>query len=212
MRFDFSSMSCLESCGLTWKNDPATAKLEEGEGLRVTPKPKTDFWCKTFREPPVNRASGHALLHPIPLSLQMWSAEVMFTLNPKVRYDQAGMMVYSNDRHWLKAGIEVEGDAPQMSCVITDGESDWSYKTWPTTKDIQIRVLGTMFNRVCECKVEYFVKGDGEWCFLREGSISLTNEGAGVSVGVMCCAPKKEHLDEEGMDVVFKSLVLSGQD
>lgn len=210
-RFDFASLSSLESSGLNWKNNPATAKLEEGEGLRVIPKPKTDFWRKTFQEPPANRASGHALLYPVPLNLQKWSAEVVFTINPQTLYDQAGLFVYADDQHWLKAGVEVEGGKPRMSCVVTDGESSWNFTKWQTVKDVKVRVLGTMFLRVCECTVEYFDKKDDQWCFLREGQINLTKEGAGVSVGMMCCAPKKEEGSEEGMDVVFKTFILSEQ-
>ena len=209
VRYDFSTMSTLEHAGVYWKNDPASANLEEGVGLRVIPKSNTDFWCKTFREPTVKRTSGHALLHKVPDSLQTWCVEVVFTLNPQVRYDQAGVMVYVDGSHWLKAGIEVEGGKPRMSCVVTDRESDWNYLTWPCTDNIQVRIHGAMFNGVCECKVEYLDEGKHEWCFLREGPISLP-KGASMSVGCMCCAPKKEGSDEKGMDAVFRSFTLSG--
>ena len=57
-----------------------------------------------------------------------------FSSTPHIQYDHAGVMVYSDDCNWLKAGIQFENDKPNTSCVVTDGESDWNYMEWPTAK------------------------------------------------------------------------------
>ena len=207
--FDFTSMNDLDP-SLFWKNEPAGTTFEKEVGMKVITKPKADFWRKTFRNPPADRASGHALLHSIPEGLQKFVAQTTFSLKYTLQFDQAGIIVFIDDQHWLKAGIEVESGAPTMSCVITNGESDWSYKSWPTAEDIEVRVTVQRYSSagLCECKVEYEDKGS--WCFLREGQITISNEEAGIHVGVTCCAPKKEK-EEDGMEAIFKSFKIQGE-
>ena len=186
----------------TWYNPPQNYYLEENKGLCIVPKSKTDFWRKTYHIPPANRTSGHALLYKVPPSTQCWEVMTEFSLSPTIQYDQAGLMVYIDDRHWLKAGIEFEDGSPKISCVVTNEESDWNYLAWPTSFHVKIRVVAQQYDSVCECKVEY--KDEGKWKFLREAPLFLGNSSISVSVGPMCCAPKKE--SESGMKVLFHSL------
>lgn len=214
LSFDFSITDTLDP-SLLWKNPPASCTLENGAGLRIIPKPQTDFWRKTFQTPPADRATGHALLYSIPNGVQKCIAQTTFTLKENNQYDQAGIMVFIDDQHWLKAGIEVEGGMANMSCVVTNGESDWNYRVWPTMRDVQVRVEVDWYSGFCECKVEHADLNEeggeatGNWCFLREAPIALPGggEGEGVKVGIMCCAPKKES-DGEGMEAIFKSLTI----
>ncbi len=208
--FDFTNAQVLDP-RLTWNNAPASYDLVEGTGLVVTPKPKTDYWCRTYHTPPSDRTSGHSLLYSLPATeLKEVSAETTFTLEHKIQFDQAGLMVLVDGRHWLKAGIEIEDGCPNISCVTTNTESDWSYKQWPTAENIRIRVKMSFYPQLVEYKVEY-ADDKGVWCFLREGPLFLPSEGAEVKVGVMCCAPKKEEDDNDGMKVTFKSLEINGQ-
>lgn len=205
--FDFTKMSPGDALkGLTWFNPPESAAIEAGKGLKVVPKPKTDFWRKTYLNPPADRTSGHALLYKLPSNTDSWIAEISFSLNPVVQFDQAGAMVFIDKEHWLKAGIEFENGDPNMSCVVTNGFSDWGYKTWPSSQGIEIRIEYQRYgDNVCEFLVQYKEK-NGEWTFLREAPMTLGNGGAeGVSVGVMCCSPKGEP-GKVGMDVVFQKL------
>ena len=210
--FDFTNMKTLDSTGLEWKNEPESFSLDAEAGLRMIPKPKTDFWRRTYQDPPADRASGHALLYEVPVGVQECTAQTVFTLKHQTQYDQAGVMVFIDDHHWLKAGIELEGGVPCMSCVVTNGESDWGYLVWPTAEDITIRVTIRRYpSAVCECKVEYMDE-KGVWCFLRESPISLPGEGGEIKVGVTCCAPKKEKEGSDaGMEAIFKSLVIQGE-
>ena len=83
-----------------------------------------------------------------------------FSFAPHIQYDQAGVMVYSDDCNWLKAGIEFENDKPNMSCVV-DGESDWNYMEWSTAKDVRVRVNGPLYKTICDCMVEYYDEEHG---------------------------------------------------
>ena len=210
LSFDFSSTDSLDSI-LYWKNPPASCTLENGAGMKIIPKRQTDFWRKSFRTPPVDSATGHALLYGVPEGVQRCIAQTTFTLKGSNQYDQAGIMVYIDDQHWLKAGIEVEGGVANMSCVITNGESDWNYKVWPTMQDIHIRVEIKWYSGLCECIVEHMEEGGGDtgnWCFLREAPIGLPGDER-VKVGIMCCAPKESN--GEGTEAIFKSLTIQGE-
>ena len=88
-----------------------------------------------------------------------WCAEVTFSFTPHIQYDQAGVM---DDCNWLKAGIEFENDKPNMTCVVTDGESDWNYMEWSTAKDVRVRVNGTLYETICDCMVEYYNEERGQ--------------------------------------------------
>ena len=183
-----------------WLNPPKSYSIEPRKGLCIVPKQKTDFWYKPYHIPPAARSSGHALLYHVPTTIQAWECNTAFSLSPCVQYDQAGLMVYVDDTHWIKAGIEFENGAPQMSCVVTNNQSDWNYLLWPDATDVKVRVLFQRYDTVCECKVEY--EQNGVWTLLREAPLSLPNGcDTVVSVGLMCCAPKKE--GEAGMNATF---------
>ena len=182
-----------------WINPPQEYSIDPGKGLRVVPKEETDFWQRTYQTPSADRSSGHALIYNIPSSVKLWECTTQFSIQPCVQYDQAGIMVYLDDKHWIKAGIEFENDAPQMSCVVTIDQSDWNYFAWPTVSDVKVRVLGQRYEHFCECKVEY--EQDGEWRLLRECALPLLNCDTSIGVGCMCCAPMKK--GETGMDATF---------
>ena len=57
-KFDSPTLHSLESTILQWRNEPSTYAIVEGEGLKITPKLKLDYWLKTYMQPPANRASG----------------------------------------------------------------------------------------------------------------------------------------------------------
>ena len=165
----------------------------------MSPAAETDLWRKSYENPPIFRANAHALLYTVPEETQKWRAEVHFTLEGSVEYDQAGIVVYSDDAHWLKSGIEYVGGIPLMSCVVTNENSDWSYVRSPTAADVRVRVTCTRVGPVARnCLVEYFK--DGGWEFLREAPLILA-EGSTVKVGLTCCAPTSA-----GMSAFFHSL------
>jgi regulation of enolase protein 1 (concanavalin A-like superfamily) len=46
-------------------------------------------------------------------------------------------MIYFDEKHWLRAGIEIIDDIPRLSCVVTNDNSDFSLQTW---KDTSLRI------------------------------------------------------------------------
>lgn len=202
---DFTTTDTLDP-SLTWKNPPASFALENGKGLKVCPKPHADFYRRTYRTPPMDWASGHALLYAIPDGTANCIAETTFTLDHKMQYDQAGLMVYIDDQHWIKTGIEIEGGVVNMSCVVTNLQSDWNYKEWPTAEGVKICVEIKWFKGFVECQVRHANQDGSGWSFLREAALEFPADGE-VKVGVMCGAPKLE--GKEGLEAFFKYLTVN---
>ena len=42
-------------------------------------------------------------------------------------FDQAGLMLYLDEKHWLKCGVELTDGDRFLSVVVTNGRSDWSF-------------------------------------------------------------------------------------
>ena len=209
---DFTQLSqdTFSKTPLKWLNPPDDdgIELSPGIGLKITPNPKTDYWLKDFRVPPAHRVSGHALLYTVPAQLNEWVFNTTFTLEGKVLYDQAGIMVYINEQVWLKSGIEYVSGQPRMSCVVTNDMSDWNYFKWHTSENVSIRATCQRYPTACEILVEYKNK-DGDWVFLREAALRLGSPDEAVQVGLMCCAPMKEKKSDPGMNVVYKNLTVT---
>jgi regulation of enolase protein 1 (concanavalin A-like superfamily) len=110
----------------------------QGELLVGAPA-KKDFWRKTYYEPLLIKDDGPLLCSVVPISAFPCTMETSFTLTPKCQFDQAGIVIRIDSEHWIKTGIEVVDGIPRLSCVVTNGFSDWSAQTWTEPK-LRIRV------------------------------------------------------------------------
>jgi uncharacterized protein len=80
---------------------------------------------------------AHGLLADLPDGAAM---EVGFVLGGSEQFDQAGLLVRADERHWVKAGVEVADGALNVGAVVTREVSDWS--TWPVDwagREVRIR-------------------------------------------------------------------------
>ena len=119
-----------------WLNPPH-AMESRSSGFFVTAKEHSDFWRTTSYGFIHN--SGHALLNDFP---QDSSLEVSWILNYDQNFDQAGLMVWSDEEHWIKAGVEFSDGAPQLGAVVTSRFSDWSVapvREW-MNKEVHLRM------------------------------------------------------------------------
>ena len=186
--------ACLE-----WLNAPASSSCTK-DGLEVTCKSDTDFWQVTHYLPAKRKTDGHMLLHREPLPLhKQWSVEACFTLKPIHQFDQAGIMVYGDEGHWLKTGIEYVDGEPMMSCVVTENRSDWSTRPWTNMNRVSVRLtVDKTTAMTVECEVEEKKK---RWEFMRLTSIAFPTP---PRVGIYACAPV-----DCGMSVVFHKLTIN---
>ena len=103
-----------------WLNPPTNVELTS-QGLFVTATDHSDFWRTTSYGFIHN--SGHALLNEFP---QNTSVEASWVLDYDQQFDQAGLMIWSDEENWIKAGVEYADGAPQLGAVVTREVSDWS--------------------------------------------------------------------------------------
>lgn len=119
-----------------WLNPPQHAEMTPS-GYAVTARAHSDFWNTTSYG--FIHDSGHALLNSFP---QESALELSWILDYDQQFDQAGLMVWSDSNHWIKAGVEFADGAPQLGAVVTSTLSDWSVAPVPEWmgKEVGLRI------------------------------------------------------------------------
>ncbi len=175
---------------MTWLNEPAAAHYSEGV-LTVRSKGKTDFWRKTFYGYVTD--NGHFMYVPM---MGEFTMQARINGNYSALYDQAGLMVRLDEKHWMKCGSEFVEGKRWASVVFTHDFSDWS-----TMEDVS--QTGAAWWRVVRRKdsIEAQCSKDGEkFTTIRQGYFPADVK---VLVGVMCAAP-----EGAGFDAVFDQLTI----
>ena len=152
---DASAAEPLEGFGdprLTWLYDPsgwedslpADADTEtegfgggatvsaDGSSLQLRPPAKKDFWRRTYYEPDLIKGDAAALCCSIAPDEEV-TIDITFDYNPLEQFDQCGILIYLDESHWLKAGLEWADGGSRLSCVCCNIFSDWSVMDWPAT-------------------------------------------------------------------------------
>jgi regulation of enolase protein 1 (concanavalin A-like superfamily) len=104
---------------------------ETGASLSIQPPAKKDFWSKTFYTPLLVKHDASALLGSVPLDREA-TIGVDFEYTAVTQFDQAGLLVYVDDEHWIKCGIEFCDCQSRLSVVVCNKCSDWSTQVWPS--------------------------------------------------------------------------------
>jgi hypothetical protein len=101
--------------------------------LRFQAPAKKDFWARTFYSPLLIKNDATGYLYPVAGDVEV-TASVTFSLNAISQFDQAGILIYVDDEHWVKCGIEYCDELPRLSVVVCNrGFSDWSTQVWSST-------------------------------------------------------------------------------
>jgi hypothetical protein len=177
---------------MSWLNPPASEHYSAGV-LTVRAMGKTDFWRKTYYGYVTD--NGH-LMH-LPL-LGEFTLQARVNGNYAALYDQAGLMVRLDEKHWMKCGSELVDGKRWASVVFTHEFSDWS-----TMEDLS--QTGAVWWRVVRKKdsIEAQCSKDGEkFMTIRQGYFPADVK---VMAGVMCAAP-----EGAGFDAVFDQLTIKG--
>lgn len=158
----------------TWTREPEEWSVTESGDVRWRSHAQSDFWRTTEGVAPAH--DGNAYLTPVVGDFEM---QVTVTGEFSGLYDQVGAFLQSDDRRWLKAGVELDGSL-WLSAVHTREESDWSRESW-TTEGLTIRVW--RHDGTVEAAVE-----DGERGSWRNFRV-LHLPGPAL-LGVYSCSPK----------------------
>src|SRR5687767_4675557 len=105
---------------MSWLNAPAGEHFAEGV-LSVRSRGKTDFWRKTFFGYITD--NGHFMHLPVSGD---FTFQARVNGNYTALYDQAGLMVRLDEKHWMKCGTELVENKRWASVVFTHDFSDWS--------------------------------------------------------------------------------------
>ena len=110
---------------MQWLNEPPQWS-ESDKQLMVKTAPKTDFWRITHYG--FIRDNGHFYFSAIATD---FTVEVTIRGEYKDLYDQAGIMLRVDEKHWIKTGIEYVDGVQNLSAVVTHVYSDWSRTPLP---------------------------------------------------------------------------------
>jgi len=165
---------------ITWLNPPASWYFT-ADGLALCTDHETDFWRKT--EYGFIRDSGHFAYRTIAGDFR---AEVTFSAEYQVLYDQAGLMMRLDSTQWIKTGIEFVDEAMHFSTVVTRDASDWSLAPYPSAmraEPVRVRLI-----RRESTVSTAFRRADRSWQSARVAGFPADQP---CQIGVMCCSPQR---------------------
>jgi regulation of enolase protein 1 (concanavalin A-like superfamily) len=165
-----------------WLNPPSGSELD-GDELVVSAAEGSDLWRTTSYG--FVHEDGHALLRPFASATAI---EVTFRLDYAAQFDQAGVLVWADRRHWIKAGVEVVDGAPQLGAVVTHDVSDWSSSPVPewAGASVTLRV-----SRAGDALTFRARREHGPWHMVR---LAPWPPDLAASAGPFCCAPTRAGL------------------
>lgn len=140
-------------------------KIDDDGKMLLAPPAKKDFWRKTYYQPLMVKDDGPFLYAAVPQDNLPVTVQTTLSLTPKAQFDQAGIMIRLDKDHWIKTGIEMVDETPRLSCVVTNGFSDWSTQNW-SAPAIKIRVHLLPQNGG-SFVVEAAPVGTDDWNFIR---------------------------------------------
>lgn len=150
----------------------------EGDVLMVETAQGSDYWRET--QYGFVRDEGHALLKPAP---REFTAQVTVGGEYAHLYDQAGLMLRSNENYWVKQGVEYVG-RQQWSAVVTRGKSDWSVLPAENHAVMHFRCIRRGDALILHARPE----GATSWTLMRVADYPPELE---AQVGVFACSPER---------------------
>ncbi|RIV35898.1 DUF1349 domain-containing protein [Micromonospora radicis] len=173
-------MRSIEWSSGSWLLPPVRTVQEPDGGLGVEPGAGSDLWRHTSYG--FVHDDAPALLAPLP---ENTAVEVDFRLDYTEQFDQAGVLVWVDDRNWVKAGVEVSDGEPQVGAVVTREHSDWSVAPVPrwAGREVTVRVSRAGDALTVRARVA------GEpWRLVR---LAPLTPDATASAGPYCCSPSR---------------------
>ncbi|CAH0718609.1 unnamed protein product, partial [Brenthis ino] len=161
-----------------WLNEPSEWCFENNI-LTLKTENETDFWQGTWYNSFVNTGHVYGVELQDDFTLEVCVEAKFESLN-----DQAGLMLYVDEKHWLKAGIEYNKDQPMIGSILTNEVSDWAtgvFQGDPSKFWLRLTKLG---NVVC---VKYSTDNIC-WNSLRLSTFPICDK---YFVGPMSCTPQR---------------------
>ncbi|XP_013178617.1 PREDICTED: regulation of enolase protein 1-like [Papilio xuthus] len=164
----------------SWLNEPRKWKTTI-DILEISTNYESDFWQETFYN--FHHNTGHLFGINVKENITM---QVCVEANFEELYDQAGVMIYSDEKHWFKAGIEFNDGQPMIASVLTNELSDWATGIFTGNP-------GKFWMRITRVDHVICVKYSADkivWHLLR---LCPYPEADKYFIGVFSCSPKREN-------------------
>jgi regulation of enolase protein 1 (concanavalin A-like superfamily) len=163
---------------MEWLNEPPGWREQDGV-LSVTTGERTDFWRKTHYG--FVRDDGHLRFAR---ASGDFTAEVTVSGDYRTLYDQAGLMLRIDERHWIKAGVEYVDGRGLLSVVVTRDVSDWStVPAFAAPDPVRLRLS----RHGSAVRVEWSPADANSFSMLRLAHLGATP----AMIGPMCCSPER---------------------
>ena len=179
-----------------WVNPPVEVSGGGASGdLLVTAAANSDFWRTTSYG--FVHDTGHGLLNDFADGTAM---EVSWMLDYDQQFDQAGLLVWHDDRNWIKAGVEFADGSPQLGAVVTREVSDWSVAPVPewAGREVHLRISRSTDALTVRARC------DGPWQLVR---LAPLDPALSWRAGLFCASPSRA-----GLTVRFTSLSVGDAD
>lgn len=164
---------------MKWTRPPQQYTVTEDRVVMVT-EPFTDLWQRTY----YHFRNDNAPVLQLETDEEYFSFVVKADFDTRVRYDQAGVVMYLNSENWLKASMEYENEQIQrLGAVVTNnGYSDWS----STDVDASAK---TMWFRLSRRGQDFCVENSADGVTFKQMRIChMFNAQKTVTVGVYACS------------------------
>ncbi|EFC41772.1 predicted protein [Naegleria gruberi] len=172
--------------------------------IQMTTKSEGDYWRITHYDFIHDDGDFLYLKSLNAQTNQNFEIQVSFKANYQNLYDQAGIMLRSGEKHWMKTGIEYVHGTSYASAVVTREYSDWS--TNPLEKhntDDYFTIKVQLFKG--DVRVDYSLDEGKTFHLLRIAHLFDQNESHPLQLGIFAASPTRK----EGCQVEFKNLSIT---
>jgi len=185
--FSWNEMKAQTLEKMHWFNEPGQWEIKNNR-LIMQVTPKSDYWRISHYGFTVDDAPFYYSNYGGELE-----AKVKITGAYKARFDQMGLMIRTDQQHYIKAGVEFVDGKFNISTVVTHVKSDWSVTTLEKAPPfVWIKLVRRLD------AVEIFYSLDDQTYILTRNAPLQDN--APVQVGLMAACP-----DGEGFEASFEN-------
>jgi uncharacterized protein len=162
-----------------WINKPKKYTLANGV-LKIQTEPETDFWQQTHYG--FSKTNAPAFLTKYKNDFTFSVKAIFQTHN---LYDQCGIMLFIDDKNWVKVSVEHENKQyARLGSVVTHfGYSDWA------TTDIPFPVTEMRYRLSLKGQDVFIEYADNNTRFKQMRILHLHKPVLGAGIGVYACSP-----------------------
>ena len=172
----------IDPRNMVWTREPKEWGFEEGY-VEIMTEPRTDLWQRTY----YHFRNDNAPLLQMETEEKFFSFVVKAEFDSKVRFDQAGIVVYLDSENWIKASAEYENEKiARLGSVVTNhGYSDWA----STDIDSSIK---TMWFRLSRREDDFCIECSEDGKIFKQMRICHMFEAKDrISFGIFACSPEE---------------------